>query len=374
MHDIYQEKRLELEEERLRIDRQHLAEERKRNRYVFVGGIGALLTVLVSFAAFLATQDSRQRERFEVTVQSLTSQRADIDPSRRLAAANALPHFYNIRSWQRPWHFPFRKEIVHIIATCLKIRAVNRGLRQPLRFPSNLNPEKTSHSESTQPQPEDSCKVEPCSTLESPQDTIFFQSLSYAIRQIGNCDPRAFVDADMEGAMLTGLDLSGARFARCNLGEADFSGARLFGADLSNADLSAANLCETYLVDANLQGTILEGAQLKCANLRGANLERADLQRSDLRGARLQRANLTQANLFASNLGAADLWAANLSCADLQRANLEGAILVEAFLENADLDCATLSEDTVLPDGTKWKPGNDLARFTILKVRIYVDN
>jgi uncharacterized protein YjbI with pentapeptide repeats len=64
-------------------------------------------------------------------------------------------------------------------------------------------------------------------------------------------------------------------------------------------------------------------------NLQGATLQRA----------RLLRTNLQQANLF--------------------DANLQRAILIAVNLQEAYMD-----EDTTLPDGTKWTPDTDMARFT----------
>lgn len=70
-------------------------------------------------------------------------------------------------------------------------------------------------------------------------------------------------------------------------GRANLSGACLCGMDLSGVDLSYATL---VAVD-------FEGADLSHANLSGADLTRANLQRAILRGARLTRACLDEADM-----------------------------------------------------------------------------
>ena len=98
----------------------------------------------------------------------------------------------------------------------------------------------------------------------------------------------------------------------------------------------------------------LQRASLIQANLPGANLSDFDLQRAYLLGANLQGAALYQANLQAAHL-----FDANLQEAYLLRANLQGT-----YLENANLQGAEFDKYTTLPDGTRWTPGTDMARFT----------
>jgi hypothetical protein len=105
--------------------------------------------------------------------------------------------------------------------------------------------------------------------------------------------------ADLSGASLVRMDLSGSRCAgaimsKAMLTEAVFAGADLSGADLSGADLTGADLTgarargvrliEADLTDANLAGAALSGAMMFGANLEGANLKGADLTGADLTG------------------------------------------------------------------------------------------
>lgn len=133
----------------------------------------------------------------------------------------------------------------------------------------------------------------------------------------------------------------------------------LYDGSLQGANLVRANLPEVDLVGADLQRAILDEANLQGATLSAASLQGAALRGADLQWARLLRANLQEANLFDANLQRAVLFEANAQEAALGGANLQWAILIAVNLQEAYLD-----EDTILPDGTKWTPDTDMARFT----------
>jgi hypothetical protein len=143
----------------------------------------------------------------------------------------------------------------------------------------------------------------------------------------------------------------------------------LYDGSLEGADLSGANLQGAKLEEAKLQGAGLWNADLREARLNGADLRKAKLNGADLQGADLFRASLEGAGLFLANLQRAYLRKANLEGANLEGANLVGANLVganliEANLQRVVLYDATVSKDTILPDGTKWTRGTDMTRFT----------
>ncbi len=104
-----------------------------------------------------------------------------------------------------------------------------------------------------------------------------------------------------------------------------------------------------WLYDGSLQG-----AYLSSANWQGAKMRDADLQE-----ALLAAANLQGVDLFRANLRGTHFWRANL-----REVNLTAANLLDAILHEANLTGAIFSEETVLPDGTNWKPDADLGRFT----------
>jgi hypothetical protein len=134
-----------------------------------------------------------------------------------------------------------------------------------------------------------------------------------------------------------------------NLVRANLQGAHLLGANLQGANLNGANLQGAFPIQASLQGASVGQANLQGAFLYGANLQGAHLANTKLQGAMLDGANLQGAMLDQANLQGARLLAANL----------QGAHLLGASLQGADFD-----EKTTLPDGTKWTPGTNMARFT----------
>ena len=144
--------------------------------------------------------------------------------------------------------------------------------------------------------------------------------------------------------------------------DGSLQGANLRGANLQEADLYGVNLQEARLFVANLQGADLANANLQEASLGGANLQEARLTSAHLQGANLQGANLQEADLDWANLQEARLASAHLQGAKLCRTRLRGASLAEANLQGANFDV-----NTTLPDGTKWTPDTDIARFTDLE-------
>jgi hypothetical protein len=104
-----------------------------------------------------------------------------------------------------------------------------------------------------------------------------------------------------------------------------------------------------WLHDGSLQGVYLSGANLQGARLRDANLQEALLVAANLQGA----------DLFRANLQGTHFWRANLREINLAAANLTDAVLHEAHLAGAQF-----SEETILPDGSRWTPNTDIRRFS----------
>ena len=128
----------------------------------------------------------------------------------------------------------------------------------------------------------------------------------------------------------------------------------LYDGSLQGAKLHGANLTGTYLVGADLAG-----ARLRYTNLQGAMLDGARMNRAKLKGA-----NLSDADSQHAKLQRADSRYANLSGANLQSANLCGANLYNSTLTSANLEQAVFNEFSTLPNGSKWTPDTDMARFT----------
>jgi uncharacterized protein YjbI with pentapeptide repeats len=116
----------------------------------------------------------------------------------------------------------------------------------------------------------------------------------------------------MNGGVVAGADLSGAHLDRVDL----------TGAVLTGAGDARANLTGTNLNHATLNGLNLDGA-----NVSGAQLNRAQAVQVSWVGANLTGAQMTDANLAQGNFERADFTGANLSNADLRGSNLKGATL-----------------------------------------------
>lgn len=116
-----------------------------------------------------------------------------------------------------------------------------------------------------------------------------------------------------EGAILRGVDLSGAyltaaNFRNADLREADLMGADLRGADFDSAkmgrvDLSGADLRDASFVDSDLQYANLAFARCRNTDFKRVDLSHAHLTEADLRGAYFTGVNLlTGATFFDVNL------------------------------------------------------------------------
>jgi uncharacterized protein YjbI with pentapeptide repeats len=204
--------------------------------------------------------------------------------------------------------------------------------------------------------------------------------------------------ADLAGAKLDRLDLSGANLAGANLRGASLYATKLEGANLTGADLSGANLTLAWVIRANFtkanlshavvaamvvssgmetnpaEAPIFTGANFSFARVqghfagfdfRGANFFHANLAadmrnqsmgliRADFSGALLDHANFAGADLGRALFRFAKLRGANLRGANLLRADFTGADLTGADFTGADITEADFSQ-AVLTD-TKGLP------------------
>lgn len=189
-------------------------------------------------------------------------------------------------------------------------------------------------------------------------------------------------NADLTGLNLTGVkwahvDLRNAILTEVNFSDADLRAANLSGAiitdtDFSNADLSHANLRDVSsgyerraLVEDISQGPTFFGSSLNLADLRGADLSAADFNFADLASADLSKAQLSSAlfsfaHLTGANFSEADLSNSNLSFmgrepnykipseesndSDAQKDNKDPIVFTGAVLYRANLKYADLSE------------------------------
>lgn len=123
---------------------------------------------------------------------------------------------------------------------------------------------------------------------------------------------RNFENADLRGASLEDLTLTGIRLRNADLRGTTLNGASLWGADLAGASL--------------------EGASLRGTDLRRAYLAGADLQGADLTYALLVSADLTGVELRGANMSHADLYCAQISVEQHNAAIAAGALVYDPAL------------------------------------------
>jgi uncharacterized protein YjbI with pentapeptide repeats len=94
---------------------------------------------------------------------------------------------------------------------------------------------------------------------------------------------------------------------------------------------------------ANLEGANLSGCNLSRANINGANLCHADLSNANLHSAQVGEARLYDINLSGADCRETNFYASFLKEADLSKANLTKASFMHAILTNANLDGSILT-------------------------------
>lgn len=120
--------------------------------------------------------------------------------------------------------------------------------------------------------------------------------------------------------------------------------ANLEGADMRQVDLSGTDLSRAIMREARLERAELSGAVLRETDLTGAKLEYSQMRKTDLTRARLPRANLSRAVLEKAILSGADLSCLIANYADFSDANLDGALLARSEFRQASFRKASLRE------------------------------
>lgn len=165
-----------------------------------------------------------------------------------------------------------------------------------------------------------------------------------------------FKNADLRGANLESIDVSGI----------DLRGANLEKANLKNADLSGSNLVRVILREATLDGAVLDDseikhlrcqwASLKEASLRNTNLKGADFSNSQMQGVDFHKAFLQWANMQGTILQDANFFQSDLYAVKFNKSNLQGANLERSRIRNAEFIDADLLNVNLLnaAPGPDW--------------------
>lgn len=153
-----------------------------------------------------------------------------------------------------------------------------------------------------------------------------------------------FVEENLAGLDLSGLDLRKLVFAKANLTATNLTHARLDGADLSGARMERAKVNGASLVDATVQGADALQADFSGADLFRANFAGANLRKAKLVGARLDDADLTKATLVQADLSRASFESAEMAEANLSETHFQGAKGARASFVQANLTGADMRE------------------------------
>lgn len=205
----------------------------------------------------------------------------------------------------------------------------------------------------------------------------------YGANLVGANLYRARLDgATLVEAMLDSANLNGASLREAILDLAQFQRAYMAGADLRRASLRNAILVDADLGKSpyHPEAATLEGADLSGANLTTSNLKGANLQGAELSWANLFRSDLSEADLRGANLSGADLQLATFIGTNLEGANLTGCYVHGVSAWGVRLDNATQHNliITAFEEATITVDNLEIAQFLYLllnnrKIREVVD-
>jgi uncharacterized protein YjbI with pentapeptide repeats len=166
-------------------------------------------------------------------------------------------------------------------------------------------------------------------------------------------------DKNFSHAVLRGMDLDRSNLSGFNLKQALFEESSLDGADFRNAILVEASFIRSSLNGAVMSGVDLSSATIDLCDAENANFENANLSGSKLPGSNFRQANFKKANLSKSWLGS-HYQSTDFSDVDFGNANLENADLRQAIFTGANFSGANLS-GVIYDDSTIWPEGFNLS-------------
>ncbi len=120
-------------------------------------------------------------------------------------------------------------------------------------------------------------------------------------------DCRMFDNANLSGAIFTGMQIDDIKFEGVNFDGADFSQCVLNNVRFVRCNMRGVNMKDTggksvTFESCNMKGANLSGIKLLYAGFTKSNLEEADLSNSDLDQSRFYLSQLTNMNLSNSSL------------------------------------------------------------------------
>jgi hypothetical protein len=280
-----------LEQETIRLREQNerpLVDWLRNNALVISGGAVGFFGVVRWFAEQRKVRDERAEDRLATLVDRLASS----DEMTRINAA------HNLHTFLQPGYKRFYVQILHLVATHLRLQPEPTGKHLPPFTQELVNVFIDAYPRSRAIRGawrDQSLRKLPVSYVNGnrPAEPSDLRVWKLAAKTLGSP-----------------LDLSDVQLPGANLLRADLSNIWMPGANLSKADLRGADLTGAYLRDVDFSGAFLSGADLRWATLDDADLTLATLNEADLRGAYFRKASLHQVQIFK---------------ADIQGAHFEGA-------------------------------------------------
>ncbi len=161
-------------------------------------------------------------------------------------------------------------------------------------------------------------------------------------------------------AVLAGLSTSAARAADCG-------GMPAASIDWQGCDKHGLLLQSSALDGANLSGADISYTDLRGSTLAGATFEKAKMMRSSLAGSTADKANFARVEGYRTSFGKVSAQGASFASAELQRAdfteaNLTGADFSKAELGRANFTAALLT-GAKFPLANLARAGIDQAKF-----------
>lgn len=151
----------------------------------------------------------------------------------------------------------------------------------------------------------------------------------------------------LDGIIIRGGNFgSSLSFANCSLNGAELTGVNLSMADISKAKLRFADLSESMFYRTSFTGAKLRGANLSEVNIQESDFVESNLIQADLSDAIAHRANFFEALMFASKCQGSDFRNCNFDEVDLRNVEFTEADLRFSSLENSNM------RDTDLTDAT----------------------
>jgi len=170
-------------------------------------------------------------------------------------------------------------------------------------------------------------------------------NLNYAV--LYACDLRkanfsyaSLLRADLRGACMRGAVMKGANMEDADLREGSYA--------TFDPDKGLTFTSDSEAWRAGRGGADMRGANLSCVKLSGAIAINTNFEDADMSKSTILRGELCGANMCGTNLAGADLSQCNLKNVNLRGANLTGTLLDFSTLENVDL-AGTLTDQ---PAGT----------------------